>query len=70
MNFSNLKLNKINLLPKTAGVYCFKRGKEILYIGKAANIRERAKQHFQQPAYRDDLFLNQVKKVGFIKTNS
>jgi len=125
MNFSNLKLNKIDQLPKTAGVYAFfarrsldedgKKDKEILYIGKATNIRERVKNHFpsrnegkrrsqkqvsspvspsarrtnvlrtpsdneekrrmnllrtQRPTYRDGLFINQVKKVGFIETNS
>jgi len=70
MNFSNLKLNKINLLPKTAGVYGFKKGREILYIGKAANIKERVKNHFQQPSFRNGLVLNQVKHIAFIKTNS
>ncbi len=62
MNFSNLKLNKIDLLPKTAGVYCFRDEKKILYIGKATNIRERTKQH-------KDL-LSLAKQIGFIKTNS
>ncbi len=62
MNFSNLKLNKIDLLPKTAGVYVFRKDKEILYIGKAANIRERVKQH-------KDL-LSLAKQIGFIKTDS
>jgi len=70
MNFSNLKLNKINLLPKTAGVYAFKKDREFLYIGKAANLRERGKNHFQQPGYRDYLFLDKVKKIGYIKTSS
>jgi excinuclease ABC subunit C len=62
MNFSNLKLNKINLLPKTAGVYGFKKGAKLLYIGKAANIRERVKQH-------KDL-IRLATKVAFIKTDS
>ena len=70
MNFSNLKLNKIENLPKTAGVYCFKDGKKILYIGKATNIRERVKNHFQQPNFRDNFFIDVVSKVGYIKTDS
>jgi len=69
MGFKFLSRNKISQLPKSPGVYAFKN-KEILYIGKAANIRERVKNHFQQPAYRDNLFINQVSKIGYIKTKS
>lgn len=69
MEFKFLSLNKISQLAKTPGVYCFKN-KEILYIGKAANIRERVKNHFQQPGYKDNLFINQTEKIGYIKTDS
>ncbi len=68
--FKFLSREKIEKLPKNSGVYCFKNGREILYIGKATNIRERVKQHLQQPAYRDNLFIKQISKVGFIKTDS
>jgi len=68
--FKFLKKNKLFRLPETAGVYCFKDRKDILYIGKAVNIRNRVKNHFQRPTYRDNLFLNQVKDVGYIKTDS
>ena len=68
--FKFLSKEKISFLPKKNGVYCFKENKEILYIGKAANLRERVKNHFQQPSYRDYLFLDKVKRVGYIKTNS
>jgi len=84
-NFKFLLLEKINQLPKGPGVYCFKDGKKIIYIGKAANIRERVKNHFSQSSYRDNLFINprtaakrreermffdQAKKIGYIKTGS
>jgi excinuclease ABC subunit C len=68
--FKFISKEKISRLPKVPGVYCFKKGKEILYIGKAANLRERVKNHFQQPSYKDYLFLDKVEKVGYIKTNS
>jgi len=83
--FKFLAKEKISRLPKKPGVYCFKKNKEILYIGKAANLRERVKNHFpsrskgerrtnvlrtQQPAYRDNLFINQVTKIGYIKADS
>jgi len=68
--FKFLSKNQISKIPKVPGVYCFKNEKEILYIGKAANLRERVKNHFQQPSYKDYLFLDKVEKVGYIKTNS
>ena len=53
-------LNKISHLPKTTGVYAFKKNKELVYIGKAINIRERVKNHN----------LDKVDRIGFINTNS
>ena len=60
--FKYIKKESVPNLPKTAGVYCFKSGKEILYIGKATNIKERVRQH-------KDL-LGLAKKIGCIKTDS
>ncbi len=57
-------------LPKTSGVYLFYSGKELIYIGKAINLKERARNHFQQPSYRDNLFITQVDRIGYIETNS
>ncbi len=61
---------KINDLPKASGVYAFKNNLEVIYIGKAINIRDRVKNHFQQPSYRDDLFINNVNEIGFFQTDS
>jgi excinuclease ABC subunit C len=36
----------ISDLPDTPGVYLFKRGKEILYIGKATSLRDRVRSYF------------------------
>ena len=44
--------------------------KELIYIGKAINIKDRVKNHFQQPSYRDNLFIDKVTKIDFIETNS
>lgn len=68
--FKFLSKEKISYLPKTPGVYCFRDNGEILYIGKAVNIRERIKSHFQQPTHKDYLFLDKVEKIGYLKTNS
>ena len=68
--FKYLPKNKLDILPKTAGVYAFRNGKQIIYIGKAINIKSRVKNHFQQPSYRDNLFMDQVNKIGFFETGS
>jgi len=68
--FRFLPKSKISQLPKTPGVYTFKKDKDFLYIGKARNIKERVKNHFQQPSYRDNLFIGKVNKLGYIKRDS
>ena len=63
-------------LPKTSGVYCFyglnpkSSTLSPIYIGKAINIKNRVKNHFQQPSYRDNLYIDKVNKIGFLETNS
>jgi excinuclease ABC subunit C len=70
MNFSYVKKKNINAIPKTPGVYVFLKEKNILYIGKAANLRDRVRSHFAQPSYRDNLFMSQVNKIGYSETQS
>jgi len=67
--FKFLKKNKISKIPPTTGVYCFKN-KKILYVGKAVNILERVKNHFQQSKFKEDILLDKTEKIGFIKTGS
>jgi len=57
-------------LSKSSGVYSFKTKGEFLYIGKAANLKERVKNHFQQPTYKDLKFIDKIDKIGFIKTEN
>ncbi|MBZ9569667.1 GIY-YIG nuclease family protein [Patescibacteria group bacterium] len=67
--FRFLKKVGIKKLPKKPGVYCFKE-KKILYVGKAANIQDRVKNHFQRPEFKESIFLDKVRKIGFIETDS
>ncbi len=76
---SEIKLIKnkdFNQLPKTSGVYLFyglnskPHALNPIYIGKAINIKSRVKNHFQQPSYRDNLFISKVNKIAYIETNS
>lgn len=51
---SNKLENKLKELPKTPGVYFHKNAKgEIIYIGKAAVLRNRVRQYFQKSRARD-----------------
>lgn len=71
MRFSFLLKKEVKRLPQSPGVYCFKDEKEkIIYIGKAGNLRERVRSHFLKRNWRDNLFINSVLKVGYLKTGS
>ena len=69
-NFKVLEKEKISKLPKTPGVYAFKKGRAFLYIGKASNIRERVKNHFRQSGTGNNTFVEKSSKISFIKTAS
>jgi len=68
--FRYLAKKNISRLPNTTGIYAFYNKGRLLYIGKATNIRERVKTHFQQPNFRDNLFIDKVSKIGYEKTGS
>ncbi len=70
MRFRYVEKSKLKLVPPHPGVYTFSQGTEVLYIGKAINLRNRVKNHFQQPSYRDHLFMNQVERIGYLETPS
>ncbi len=70
-NTATISRANLEKLPKTAGVYLFyKKNTTPIYIGKAVNIKSRVKNHFQQPSYRDNLFIKKVETIGFIETDS
>jgi len=71
MAFKFIAKNTINNLPTASGVYAFKSRKGfLLYIGKAINIKERVKNHFQQPTFKDEIFIPETEKIGFVATRS
>jgi len=62
-------------LPDTPGVYFFKRGKKILYIGKATSIKDRVKSYFSCDILltRSPLIakmLEEAKKIKCVETDS
>lgn len=62
-------------LPDTPGVYFFKRGKNILYIGKATSLKDRVKSYFARDILltRSPLIakmLEEAAAIEFIQTDS
>lgn len=59
-------------LPKSPGIYKFLNEKgEILYIGKATSLKDRAKSYFTRPlSDRLQKMASQIKKVNYEKTDS
>ena len=76
MKFKFIDKDNVSRLPKSPGIYAFKKGTKFLYIGKAANIKERVKNHFHPVKYREAVILpkaklfNRVKQIGYFKTDS
>src|SRR3989344_9433013 len=61
---------QISELPQKPGVYFLKNGKEeILYIGKAINIRKRVQSHFIN-GHSFAKFYPQVRSVDFISVRT
>lgn len=72
MTLAELKKKK---LPNLPGVYIFKKGREILYIGKATSLRDRTKSYFANdliktrgPAIVD--MVTQATNISYKKTDS
>ncbi|MDO8424067.1 MAG: GIY-YIG nuclease family protein, partial [bacterium] len=62
-------------LPDCPGVYFFKKGKNILYVGKATSLKDRVKSYFSRDILlsRSPLvvkMLEEAEKVEFIETDS
>ncbi len=70
MEINQKAQDQINQLPSTTGVYYFLAGKTIIYIGKAINIKERVKNHFLQPTYKDAIFISQITDIHHSATGS
>ncbi len=65
---------KLSELPTNPGVYFHKdtRG-EIIYIGKAANLKNRVKQYFQASRTRDpktDLLVSEIRDIDWVVVDS
>ncbi len=66
---------KIDHLPDSPGVYFFKKGKEILYVGKATSLRDRVKSYFSKDILltrgpKIEKMLVEATTVEFVATDS
>src|ERR1700733_9707554 len=65
---------KLDKLPTTPGVYFHKDvAGEIIYVGKAANLRNRVRQYFQKSRYRDpktDVLVSEIADIEWIELES
>ena len=60
---------KILHAPRGPGVYLMRDGAgEILYVGKAGNIKHRVNSYFQRPSEKDVKTLAMLEKVADIET--
>jgi excinuclease ABC subunit C len=71
----NSQYIKNNILPESSGVYLFKKGKIILYIGKATSLKDRVKSYFSNDVIstRGPLIVDMVfnaDKIDYIETDS
>lgn len=59
---------KLNI-PNTFGVYLFiNKNEDILYIGKAINLRKRILDHFKKNVFPDSSVIPQINRIEFIIT--
>lgn len=66
--------SKLATLPDSPSVYFFKNAKsEIIYIGKAANLKNRVRQYFQTSRWRDsktELLISEIASVDWVVVTS
>lgn len=65
---------KLKQLPSTPGVYFHKdKSGEIIYVGKAANLKNRVRQYFQKSRYHDpktDILVEEIKDIDWIEVET
>ena len=70
MSKSNLEM-QVKVLPQKTGVYILKAD-DVLYVGKASNIRNRVKNHLlaAKSNPREAMTIDNTKKIDSIITNT
>ena len=60
--------NIVKVVPKDPGVYFFKNDKkDIIYIGKAKNLRNRVRSYFQKNKYQSPKNISMIKRINDVE---
>lgn len=67
----NIK-GEIDKIPSTTGIYCFAKGKEILYVGKSVNLKARIRSHIENAKMdrKEEAIIKNSDKIYYIVTDS
>lgn len=71
--FRQSLLSSLPTLPITPGIYIFKKGDSVLYVGKAKNLRQRVSSYFQSPyklGPKTTALIKKIETIDHIKVNS
>lgn len=66
----NTIVTAIRKAPRTPGVYLFYSGKQLLYIGKAANLRARLKNYLKPSDYKTEALDRESSKLKLVTLRS
>ncbi|MDZ7798722.1 MAG: excinuclease ABC subunit UvrC [Patescibacteria group bacterium] len=66
---ANLK-KKLNNLPQKPGCYLFKHSREIIYVGKAKNLKKRVASYFSKKTSHKPIMVNKITNLEYIITSS
>jgi len=65
---TSIKQNQIKQIPTKPGVYFFKDlGNEIIYIGKAKNLRNRVRSYFQKSKHQSAKNISLIKRIANVE---
>lgn len=69
---SDISRKGINSLPATTGIYLFKHGNELLYIGKSVNLKARLLSHLENAKYdsKEAAIVHNSDRIECIVTDS
>lgn len=71
-SYQPLTKDSINNLPATTGIYVFKTGDSIYYVGKSTNIRARVKSHVENAKVdpKERAIIEASKEIGYTVADS
>jgi len=71
-SYKPLNRDSVNNLPATAGIYVFKTGRDIFYVGKSTNIRARVRSHIENAKAdaKEKAIIEASKEIGYMIADS